>query len=418
MYQNISYWVKKWRRRILLALAIIGPGIITAVADNDAAGISTFSVAASTFGYQMFIILLPMMIVLAVTQEIGARIAIVTEEGLGDLIREHYGVRMAILIYLLLFVVNLIVVIMDVAGLKAALSLFHLNTTLFLPAIIAALFLFVVLSNYTIIERFFFVLVAFYITYVASAFLAKPDWVNAVTSLVILRGQVSPHFLYVAIALIGTTVTAWGQFFIHSYVRDKHLTLEHLKYTRLEVYFGAFVTVVLTFFAMVAVAATLYTHNIHVEDAAVAALAIQPFAGQFATLLFGVGLLFAGILGCVIVALSTAYVFSEFFGYSGSLDENFSKSKLFYTTLLVQLGIATGVAMIPQISLFAITLAGNFISGAMLPIIFYFLYKFANNEAIMGTHTNNKFQNWLLVGSAVAIIFASSLGLLGQILGW
>ena len=175
MYQNISYWVKKWRRRILLALAIIGPGIITAVADNDAAGISTFSVAASTFGYQMFIILLPIMIVLAVTQEIGARIAIVTEEGLGDLIREHYGVRMAILIYLLLFVVNLIVVIIDVAGLKAALSLFHLNTTLFLPAIIAALFLFVVLSNYTIIERFFFVLVAFYITYVASAFLAKPD---------------------------------------------------------------------------------------------------------------------------------------------------------------------------------------------------------------------------------------------------
>jgi len=412
------YFFYRWKRRLLIALALIGPGIITAVADNDAAGISSFSIAASTFGYQIMIILIPIMVLLAVTQEIGARIAIVAEKGLADLIRERYGVRLAIAMYLLLFLVNLAVVVMDVAGLKAALSLFGLNPTMFLPMIIAGLFAFVVFSNYTIVERFFFVLVLFYITYVASAFLAKPDWGQAVTSLVIPQGGITPRFFYVAIAIVGTTVTAWGQFFINSYVKDKRITLEHLRYNRIEIYLGALITVTLTFFTMVAVAATLFTHNIAIADAADAALAIAPFAGAFATVLFGVGLLFAGVLGCIVVALTTAYAFSEFFGYSGSLDESFRKSRLFYTTLLVQLSIGTIVAMLPGVSLFRITLIANFINGLILPVIFYFLYQFANNEAVMGRYTNTKFQNWMLAGSAVVIVLASLMGLVGQVVGW
>ncbi len=411
-------WFYRWKHRIIIALAIVGPGLITAVADNDAAGISTYSIAAATFGYQIFIILIPMTILLAVTQEIGARIAIVAEKGLADLIRERYGVRTAIVMYGLLFFVNLAVVIMDVAGLKAALSLFGLNPTIFLPAIIVGLYFFVVLASYSIVERFFLVLVAFYITYIFSAFMAKPDWALATQSLVLPHGSITPRLLYVGIAVLGTTITAWGQFFINSYVKDKHLTTEHLKYNRAEIYLGAIVTDTLTFFMMVAVAATIFANKIVITDAAQAAIAIRPFAGNFAGILFGVGLLFAGMLGCVIVALTTAYAFSEFFGYSGSLDETFRKSRLFYTTLLIQLGIGTIVALMPNVSLFAITLAANFVNGAILPIIFYFLYKFANNEAIMGIHTNNKVQNWLLVGSAVVIIFASFFGIFGQIMGW
>jgi Mn2+/Fe2+ NRAMP family transporter len=169
---------------------------------------------------------------------------------------------------------------------------------------------------------------------------------------------------------------------------------------------------------MVAVAATIYTHNIHITDAAGAAMAIKPFAGEFAGILFGVGLLFAGMLGCVIVALTTAYAFSEFFGYSGSLDESLNKSKLFYTTLLIQLVIGTIIALMPNVSLFTITLAANFVNGAILPIIFYLLYQFANNEAIMGKYVNNKAQNWMLAISAVIIIIASLLGLIGQLMGW
>lgn len=414
----MRHWFHTWKHRLIIALAIVGPGLITAVADNDAAGVSTYSMGAATFGYQIFIILIPMTILLAVTQEIGARIAIVAEKGLADLIRERYGVRIAILMYGLLFFVNLAVVIMDVAGLKAALSLFGLNPTVFLPAIIVGLYLFVVMSSYSIVERFFLVLVAFYGTYVVSAFMAKPDWIMATRSLVIPQGPITPRLLYVSIAVLGTTITAWGQFFINSYVKDKHLTSEHLKYNRAEIYLGAIVTDTLTFFMMVAVAATIFANKIVITDAAQAAIAIRPFAGNFAGILFGVGLLFAGMLGCVIVALTTAYAFSEFFGYSGSLDETFRKSRLFYTTLLIQLVIGTIVALMPNVSLFAITLAANFVNGAILPIIFYFLYQFANNEAIMGSHTNNKVQNTLLIGSAVIIIFASILGLLGQIMGW
>ncbi len=418
MYQTIYFWFNRWKRRLLIAVALIGPGIITAIADNDAAGVSTYSMAAASFGYQIFIILIPMTILLAVTQEIGGRIAIVAEKGLADLIRERYGVRVALFMYGLLFFVNLAVVVMDVAGLKAALSLFGLNPTVFLPAIIVGLFLFVVLASYSVVERFFFILIAFYITYVASAFLAKPDWTMATQSLIIPHGPITPRFLYVAIAVIGTTITAWGQFFINSYVKDKHITPDHLKYNQIEVYIGAVITNTLTFFMMVAVAATIYANRILITDAADAALAITPFAGSFASLLFGVGLLFAGMLGCVIVALTTAYAFSEFFGYSGSLDETFRKSRLFYTTLLIQLALGTIVAIMPGISLFTITLIANFVNGLILPVIFYFLYQFANNEAIMGTHVNNKAQNWLLIGSAIVITTAGILSILGQLMGW
>jgi len=418
MYQNLQYWFQRWRRRLFIAAALIGPGIITAVADNDAAGVSTYSMAAANFGYQSFVILIPMTILLAVTQEIGARIAIVAEKGLADLIRERYGVRTALVMYGMLFFINLVVVVMDVAGLKAALQLFGLNPYIFLPLIVAGVFLFVVVSTYSIVERFFFLLILFYATYVASAFMAKPDWGLAVTSLVVPQGTITPKFLYTAIAVIGTTITAWGQFFINSFTKEKRVPIDQMRYTRAEVYLGSIVTDTLTFFIMVAVAATIFTNKIRITDAAGAAIAIKPFAGEFAGVLFGLGLLFAGIFGCIIVGLTTAYAFSEFFGYSGSVDENFRKSRLFYTTLLIQLIIATIVALSPNVSLFAITLAANFINGAILPVIFYFLYQFANNHAIMGEHVNNKAQNWLLVGSTVVIMAATFLGILGQVLGW
>lgn len=399
-------------------MAIMGPGLITAFADNDAAGVATYSVAAASYGYAMLITLIPVTVLLAVTQEIGARIAIVAEKGLADLIRERYGVRMAMVIYGLLFFVNLAVVAQNVSGIEAALGLFGLNPTLFLPAIIAALFLFVVLAHYRAVERFFFVLIGFYVTYVISAFLARPNWQEAGVALFVPSGALTPRFLYVAIAVLGTTVTAWGQFFINSYVKDKHLTAEHLKYNRLEIYIGAVLTDTFSFFMMVAVAATIFANRIVITDAATAAIAIRPFAGDLAGILFGTGLLVAGILGCIIVPMTTAYAFSEFFGYSGSLDEDFKKSRLFYTTLLVQLVAAFFITMIPNVSLFTITLMGNFVNGLILPVIFYFLYQFANNEAIMGVHTNGKFQNWMLAGAAVVIILASLVGLVGQLMGW
>ncbi len=407
----------RFRNIIIIAMAVVGPGIITAFADNDAAGVATYSVSASIFGYQMLSILIPITIVLAITQEIGARIAIVAQKGLGDLIRERYGIRVSVLLFAILASVNFFVVVQNVSGIKAGLQLFGMPPV-FLPIMTAILFFFIVLAKYPIIERFFFVLIGFYVVYIASAFLAKPDWGLAIRSLGIPQGDISPAFIYTSVAVLGTIVTGWGQFFINSYIKDKHVSVEHLAYSRWEIYIGAVITNIFSFFMMVAVAATLFVNRIHVADAANAALSIQPFAGEFAGTLFGLGLLAAGMLGAIIVPLATAYAFSEFFGYSGSLDETFRKSKLFYGLFLVQIAAATAIVLLPNINLFRITIAANFLNGLVLPVIFYFLWRIANSDSIMGTYKNTRLQNILLVSAGVVITIAAVFGGAGQIFGW
>jgi len=407
----------RFRNIIVIAMAVVGPGIITAFADNDAAGVATYSVSASIFGYRMLSILIPITIVLAITQEIGARIAIVAQKGLGDLIRERYGIRVSVLLFAILASVNFFVVVQNVSGIKAGLQLFGMPPV-FLPIMTAILFFFIVLAKYPIIERFFFVLIGFYVVYIASAFLAKPDWGLAIRSLGIPQGDISPAFIYTSVAVLGTIVTGWGQFFINSYIKDKHVSVEHLAYSRWEIYIGAVITNIFSFFMMVAVAATLFVNRIHVADAASAALSIQPFAGEFAGTLFGLGLLAAGMLGAIIVPLATAYAFSEFFGYSGSLDETFRKSKLFYGLFLVQIAAATAIVLLPNINLFRITIAANFLNGLVLPVIFYFLWRIANSDSIMGAHKNTRLQNILLVGAGVVITIAAVFGGAGQIFGW
>jgi Mn2+/Fe2+ NRAMP family transporter len=410
----MTHALRHWKHRILIALTVIGPGIITAFADNDAAGVATYSISAATFGYKILIIIIPMIIVLGVTQEIGARLAIVAQKGLGDLIRERMGIRIAIAMYTLLFLVNMAIVIQNIGGIKEALLLFGISPII-LPLIVGGLFLLVVSTRYRTIERFFFLLILFYSAYILSAWQAQPDWGAALRALIVPQGQYDRNFLFTSIAVIGATVTAWGQFFISSYAKDKRLTMEHLTYNRLEVYLGAFLTNAFSFFLMVAVSATLFVNGITITGASDAATAMVPFAGALAGILFGAGLLTAGLLGCIIVPLTTAYAFSEFFGYSGSLDEDFQKSRLFYTTLLIQLALGTCIVLLPGVSLFNITLAANFANGMILPVLFYFLYRFANNERIMGEHKNTPMQNWLLLLSGACITAGSLVVLIQQV---
>lgn len=404
-----------FKRRIFILLAVLGPGLITAFADNDAGGVATYSVAASKFGYAMLTTLIPITLVLMVTQEIGARIAVVTGKGLADLIREKFGVRIAMLIFSLLFLVNFGVIIQNLGGLKSALKLFQLDYRIFLPLLILFLFFFITKSSYKIIERFFLFLIFFYLTYIVSAFMAKPDWSKALTSLAVPQTKVSFDYLYTAIAVLGTTITAWGQFFINSYVKDKKITPDKLKYQRVEIYVGTILTDVLAFFIMVSVTATLFIHSIPITGASEAAIAIQPFAGELAGLLFGIGLLVAGFLGCAIVPLATAYAFSEFFGFEGSLDTDLKRSRLFYGFFILQILLGSAFILLPQISLFQITLYADFLNGIMLPVIFYFLYKLANNEELMGKYRNSKLQNIFLVGSAIIISFAAFIGGVGKL---
>ncbi len=398
-------------------MAVVGPGIITAFADNDAGGVATYSVAASKFGYSMLTTLLPITIVLLVTQEIGSRLAVVTGKGLGDLIREKFGIRISVLIFSLLFFVNFGVIMQNIGGLKDGLGLFNLNLWIFLPVVIGFLFLFITKASYAKVEKFFLFLILFYFAYFISAVLAKPDWARVGQSLVIPQGKISFDFLYTSIAVLGTTVTAWGQFFINSYVKDKRLTVDKLKYNKLEIYVGSFLTNIFSLFMMVAVIATVYANKIPIEGAADAALAIKPFAGELASVLFGAGLLVAGFIGAAIVPLATAYAFSEFFGYEGSLDVSFSKSRLFYGFFIFQVLLGVVAVSIPGLSLFNITLYADFLNGIFLPVILFFLYRFVNDKDLMGKYANSRFQNILLITCGVAITIGALVGGIGSLLG-
>ena len=413
--------MKKYFRRLkiklLILMAVVGPGIITAFADNDAGGVATYSMAASKFGYSMLFTIIPITIVLMFTQEIGSRLAVVSGKGLGDLIREKFGIRISVLIFSLLFFVNFGVIIQNVGGLKDGLSLFNLNLWIFLPVVIGFLFLFITKASYAKVEKFFLFLIVFYIAYFVSAVLSKPNWGLVATSLVIPPSKVSFDFIYTSIAVLGTTVTAWGQFFINSYVKDKKLTVDRLKYNQAEIYAGAFLTDLFSLFMMVAVAATIFANNVHINGAADASLAIKPFAGELAGVLFGGGLIVAGFIGAAIVPLATAYAFSEFFGYEGSLDVSFSKSRLFYGFFIVQVLLAVAVVSFPNFSLFKITLYADYLNGIFLPIIFFFLYKFANDKELMGKYRNSPFQNVMLIGCGIAITIGALVGGIGKAVG-
>jgi len=407
----------KWR--LLVFLSVLGPGIVTAVVDNDAGGVATYTVAAAMYGMASKFLMIPETLILAVTQEIGARIAMVTKKGLGDLIRERYGVGLSLLIFVLYFITNQGVVLQNVSGLKAAFQLFNVNWQLFLILTCLLLIFFVIFFDYKKIQRLFLIMIIFYLSYIFSAILAKPNWAEAARESFIWSTKVNVFdltFWFSRIAVLGTTITAWGQFFIHSYIVDKKLDVRHLKYERLEIFIGAFLTSFFSWMMAVAVTYTLFVHGIKVTDGYTAALAIKPFAGELAFLFFAIGIFGASILGLTIVPLATAYVFSEIFGYEGSLDASFSKGRLFYGFFIVQILIGLLVALFPQTSLFRLTLYVDFLNGAMLPIIFYFLVKFSEDKEIMGKYVISGFSRLLVRGSAVVISILVILTFFGKIL--
>ena len=410
--------LKKYKRRLLVFLAIAGPGMISAIADNDAGGVATYSILGSKFGYSILFLLLLITVLLAITQEIGARLSVVTGQGLGDLIRENYGIRVSIVVFTLLSITNIGTTVANFAGLKAGLSLFHVPHLPYLIGFVVLCVLFIYRGSFETNQKIFLTAGLFYFTYVLSALLSRPDWSLAAKSLLLPTNiPLSFEYLFGGLALLGTTVTPWGQFFISSFIRDKHLTIDKLKYAKIEVYFGAFVTDFFSFFMIVAVAATLFKHGIEIQSASDAALAIRPFAGEFASYLFAGGLITASFMGAVIVPLTTAYAFSEFFGYEGSLDLPFNQSRNFYILFLIQLLLAFFIVLLPGVSLFKIVLFTQSLNGVLLPVILYFLLKFANDKELMGKHTNNKFYNFFTIISIIIIVLSSILVTVGAILG-
>jgi Mn2+/Fe2+ NRAMP family transporter len=396
------------RGKLLIFLSVFGPATITAISDNDAAGVATYSLAGARFGYSILFVLFLVTILLAVTQEIGVRIAIVTGKGLGDLIRERNGIKTTIAVFMFLFIANMGSIIANFAALKATSMMFGIPAVPFMIMIIIAAYIFVSKGNYKTNQRFFLLGIILYFSYVVSAVKSNPNWSQALFNLVSPTSiKLSREYVIAGMAVLGTTITPWGQFFIQSYVGDKKLDLKNLKFSQLETYFGAFLTDFFSFFMIVATAATLFVNNIPLTSGEQAALAIRPFAGELAGILFALGLLNAAIMGIIIISLSTAYAFSEFFGVTGSLDAPFERGKLFYGIFLLQLMLAFIIVLFPSVSLFSVVFITQSINAILLPFIFYFLLKISNDKTIMGAYTNNKVFNYIAVISSIIIIIAS-----------
>jgi Mn2+/Fe2+ NRAMP family transporter len=408
--------IKKYRRRIVLFLAVFGPATITAMADNDASGVATYSIAGARLGYPILSLLFIVTILLGITQEMGIRLALVTRKGLGDLIREHYGVKVSLFIFACLSIANMATIIVDMSAVKVTSNIFHISPVFAIVGIIIISFLFVVKGGYKMNQNIMLISCLFYFTYIFSAFKVEPDWQLAISNLLFPHGvtfsaQYLRNYVIIGLGVLGTTITPWGQFFISSFAFDKKIEIARLKYAQLETYWGAFLTNFFSFFMIVATAATLHSRNIPLVSGEQAALAIKPFAGELAAYIFALGILSAGFMGVLIVSLSTAYAFSEFFGLSGSLDESFRKSRVFYTLFATQLVIAGCVVFLPNVSLFRLAIMAQGLNAMMLPFVFYYLLKLTNDRTIMGHHINKPFQRYFATVAVVVIVMASLLTL-------
>jgi len=418
--RNVWDFARSWRGRALIFLTIFGPATITAMADNDASGVATYAIAGAKLGYPILFLLLWTTVLLGITQEMGMRLALVTRKGLGDLIREYHGIRVSIFIFGCLLVANLGTIIVDIAAFKTTAELLHLPAIALVVGMLLVTFFFITKGNYKFTQNLMLISCLFYLAYVFSAFRSNPDWGMSLKNLTWPQGMTFgpgywKDYLIIGLGVLGTTITPWGQFFISSFGLDKKIEVKRLHYSQMETYWGAFLTDFFSFFMIVATAATLFAHAIPLVDGAQAALAIEPFAGKLAASLFAFGIMNAGFMGIVIVGLSTTYAFSEFFGYSGSLDRSFTQSKTFYILFLLQLVVGFLVILLPGMDLFKIAIGTQILNAMALPPIFYYLIKLTSRESLMGENVNNPFQKWGAIVGTVAISIASIVAIIATV---
>ena len=340
------------------------------------------------------------------------RLTVITHKGLADLIREKFGVRVSIFVFTSLFIANMGTIIVDMSAIKTTSALLNLPVVPSIILMLIIIYLFVTKGNYKLTQNVMLLSCLFYLLYIFSAFKANPDWSLALSNLAYPHGvdfnaSYLKDYLIIGMGVLGTTITPWGQFFISSFAYDKKIAAENIHYSQAETYWGAFLTDFFSFFMIVATAATLYVHKIVLQSGEQAALAIKPFAGELAGTLFAIGILNAGFMGIVIVSLSTAYAFSEFFGLSGSLDFSLEQSKSFYYLFIGQLLIAALAIMLPFVSLFKLAIAAQTLNAMTLPLVFFYLIRLTSDKKIMKEHANTNFQRIFAIVATSIIVIAS-----------
>lgn len=386
-------------------LSVLGPSVVTTMAGNDGGGVITYSMAGARLGYAALFTLPFLTILYAISQEMGSRIAIVTGKGFGDHIRERYGVRTALVVFLILIVANFGSVLTNVAAIKTSSQMLNVPPIPFIIAAVLVSFVLVTFTKYDKSQKVFLAGMILYFAYVFSAFKSQPNWGESLKSLVIPTSMIfTKEYIVTAIAVLGTTITPWGQFFVQSYMKDKNISIRKLKYAKLESYIGAVVSNSFTYFIILVTAATLFAYKIPLTSGDQAAIAIQPFAGAFAGSLFAIGLVAAGFIGMTIISLSSAYAFTEFFGFAGSLDDPYSRGKIFYSIFLLNLVLSALLVVTPWFPLFNIIIYTQSLNAVLLPVFFYFILKIINNKELMGEHVNGKIYNILAISASIFIV--------------
>ncbi len=408
----------RWLRRrwigLALFLSVAGPGIITASVDNDANGIATYSIAGARFGYALLWTLPVAIVALIIVQEMVARMGATTGLGLADLIREQFGVRPTAAIMGVLLVANWANTIGNFAGVAGSLEIFRLPRLVGVSAVAAGVALLVLRGGYRLIERIFLGASALYVLYAVSAVLAQPEWGAVLQAAVIPSWRFETAYLALLIALIGTTIAPWMQFYQQAAVVDKGLTADDLRLERVDVALGALVTALVAGSIIVATAATLFPHGIQVERAEDAARALAPLAGVYASALFALGLLNAAVFSVAIIPLSTAYAICEAFGWEAGLDRTVAQAPVFYGLFLTVLVTSALVVLWPGLPLVRVMVASQTLNGILLPAVLIIMLRLVNDRRLMGQHVNGPAANviaWavsgLLIGLTVLLLVLS-----------
>src|ERR1700739_4998276 len=417
-------FLRRWKTQILLFFAVVGPGFITANVDNDAGGIFTYSAAGAQFGHLLLWTMIPITIALIVVQEMCARMGAVTGKGLSDLIREEFGLRITFLMMIGILITNFGNVIAEFAGIAGSMALFGVSKYISVPICAVIVWLIVVKGQYKSVEKVFLAASFFYITYIVAGFLAKPAWIESIVATIKTPPRADwfqQGYVYMVIGLVGTTIAPWMQFYLQSSIVEKGITRRQFKASQLDVITGCIFTDVVAWFIIVACAATLYVHGYrNVQDAKDAAQALRPLAGDYAYILFAMGLFNASLFAASILPLSTAYTVCEGLGFESGVGRKFSEAPVFYWLYTILIVAGAGVILTPNLPLVEISILSQVVNGIAIPFVLIFMLLLVNKKELMGEYVNSRFFNvvaWattvLVTGLTIALVWQSLSGGVG-----
>jgi Mn2+/Fe2+ NRAMP family transporter len=400
------------RRRLLTYLAILGPGMITANAGNDAGGIATFASVGAEFGYSLLWVLIPIAISLGIVQEMCARMGAVTGKGLADLVRERFGVRWTALIMLSLLIANAGVTVSEFVGIAAAAELFGVSRFIAVPLAAILVWWLVAKGSYKKVEKVFLLMSVVFLGYIVSAFLSRPDWSAVAVGLVKPTVRLEHAFIFTLVAVIGTTISPYMQVYVQSSVVEKGVTLDNYSETKTDVWIGTVFAILIVFFIIVSTAATLHKAGIQISSAEDAAHALRPLAGRYAQTLFGIGLFGASMLAAGVLPLATAYSISEALGFEKGVSRSFREAPIFLGTFTFLVAFGAAIAVIPNLPLIRVLLVTQVINGLLLPIVLFAILRLVNNRELMGTKVNGPIYNVAAWLTAILVTLVSLLYLL------